>query len=264
MPTPSGPASSGSADLQGDLWGARAEAWSEHEVQGRPIFEEVLRRTGVGDGTRLLDLGCASGTLCRLAADRGARVFGLDAAETLIAIARRRVPEGEFGRGDIQFLPYEDGAFDVVTAVNSLQFAADSAAAVREAARVARPGGAVAVALWGPPDEVELFVPVRAVSALMPGPPPTRTLLEPGALERALAEAELTARESVDGRVAFEFADAGEMLRQMSSAGGTVRAISVLGDDAVQRALLEAMEPFRTPEGGYRLRNAWRLVVSTR
>lgn len=265
MPTPSGlPSSPGSADVQGDLWGARAESWAEHEAQGLPIFEELLTRIGAGPGTRLLDLGCAAGSLCRVAVDRGAEVSGLDAAETLLAHARRRVPEGTFVRGDVQFLPYEDGAFDAVTAVNSLQFAADPVAALREAGRVTRPGGTVGVAVWGSPESVDLFTVVRAVTALVPGPSPTRPLLAPGALEEAMQEVGLHVRESSDHRSAFVFPDEETMLRQICSAGGTVRVIREVGEDAVRRALLEAMDQFRGDDGGYRLDNAWHLALASR
>jgi len=255
-------AASGSADVQGDLWGARAEAWARHEVKGTPIFREALDRARVAEGTRLLDLGCAAGTLCVLARERGARVAGLDAAETLIEIARHRAPDGDFRRGDVQFLPYEDRAFEVVTAVNSLQFAADPAVAVREAARVTAPGGRVAIALWNTADRVDLFVPVRALGALVPGPPPTRSLLEPGVLEAAMSAADLGGFETHVGRLSLEFIDDEEMLDQMTSAGGTIRVVRAVGEERAREALLEAMQEFRTDDGGYRLVNAWRLVVA--
>jgi SAM-dependent methyltransferase len=251
------------AELQGELWGARAEAWAEHEPQGTPIFDEVLHRAGVGAGTRLLDLGCGTGTLCRLATDRGARVAGLDASETLVAKARRRVPEGDFRHGDLQFLPYEDAAFDVVTGVNAFQFAADPVEALRAARRVVTFGGTVAVALWGRPERVDLFAAVRAVAALVPASPPlNRSLLEPGAVEEAIAEAGLNVRESGDGHSTFEFPDTTTMLRQMTAAGGMVRVARAVGEDVVRRTLLDVMERFQTPVGGYRLENEWHFVIA--
>lgn len=254
--------SHGSAGLQGELWGARAEAWAEHEPQSTPIFEAVLDLAGVGTGTRLLDLGCGTGTLCRLAADRGAKVAGLDASAALLEIARRRVPEADFRVGDLQLLPFASGDVDVVTAVNSLQFADDPVAALREAGRVAGPNGKVAIAVWGSPEEVALFTVMRSVAALVSGPPTRRPLLEPEGLERAIAEAGLTIHATRDGRSALVFGDRSEMLRQMTSAGGTVRIAREVGDRAVEGALVEAMAQFETEDGGYRLENAWRVVVA--
>ena len=48
-------------------------------------------------------------------------------------------------------LPYDDGSFDVVTAYNAIQYAVDPAHAVAELARVCRPGGRVAIGIWGEP-----------------------------------------------------------------------------------------------------------------
>jgi ubiquinone/menaquinone biosynthesis C-methylase UbiE len=51
----------------------------------------------------------------QIAAERGAVVTGIDASSMLLEIARSRVPNGDFRVGDLEALPYSDGAFDVVT-----------------------------------------------------------------------------------------------------------------------------------------------------
>ena len=88
----------GSAGVQSDLWGARAREWCVMEAQMRPLYETVLERVGVGQGTELLDAGCGAGLAAQLAAQRGAVVSGLDATSALLAIAAERVPSGEFTR----------------------------------------------------------------------------------------------------------------------------------------------------------------------
>src|SRR3954453_5213529 len=102
--------------VNGRLWGARARSWAEvQERQARPAYEAVLERSGGGPGTRYLDVGCGAGMAAQLAAARGAQVSGIDASEALLAIARERVPTGQFHPGDIEDLPFPAGAFDVVT-----------------------------------------------------------------------------------------------------------------------------------------------------
>lgn len=96
---------SGSAHRWGPVWGARAHDWAASEVRQVPTYEEAIRRVGIGAGQRVLELGCGSGVFLRLAADRGAEVFGLDASEALIELARSRVPEADLRVGDMQFLP---------------------------------------------------------------------------------------------------------------------------------------------------------------
>ena len=129
----------GSAERWGPLWGARPHDWAINEEQQLPTYEEAIRRVGLGAGQRVLEVGCGSGVFLRAAADRGASVVGLDASETLIELARARVPEAELVVGDMQFLPYDDDTFDLVAGFNSFFFAADMVAALREAGRVASP-----------------------------------------------------------------------------------------------------------------------------
>ena len=62
----------------------------------------------LGAPAHVLDLGCGAGTFLRAAADRGARVSGLDASPALLELARMYVPEAALTVGDLQALPYAD------------------------------------------------------------------------------------------------------------------------------------------------------------
>jgi SAM-dependent methyltransferase len=163
----------GSAKVQGDLWGQAPLDWANlQEPKHIPLFEAMLDAARVGEGTRLLDAGCGGGGASRLAAGRGARVTGLDAASGLIEVARERVPSGDFRVGDIEELPFEDDVFDVVLAANSVQYAADHVAALRELGRVCAPEGQIVVGLFGTPDKVEFRAILQAVREALPEPPP--------------------------------------------------------------------------------------------
>ena len=152
------------AGTEGPEWSARAEGWAEQwGAFADPAREVLADVTGIGPGMRVLDVGCGSGELCALAAARGSEVAGIDAAEGMIEIARRRVPGADLRVGPMEELPWEDDRFDVATAVNALQFAADFVAALAEAARVVRPGGSVAVCNWGRMEHRELFAVMRAL-----------------------------------------------------------------------------------------------------
>src|ERR1700761_5895806 len=139
-----------SSAVNGKLWGASARDWADiQEATARPVYEAVLARTGVAFWTRFLDVGCGAGLTAQLAAGLGAEVAGVDAAETMIAIARERTPAGDFHVGDLEALPFAEGAFDVVTGFNAFQYAANPVVALTEARRVVRPGGMVVVMTWG-------------------------------------------------------------------------------------------------------------------
>ena len=142
----------GSATVQGQLWGARAQDWAAYTEQvSLPLFGAVLDAARVTPGARLLDAGCGAGLLALLASLRGAQVSAVDASAALLDIARQRIPAADVRQGDLEALPFADSTFDAVTAVNSLFYAAHMDSAMRELVRVVRPGGRVVVTAWGPP-----------------------------------------------------------------------------------------------------------------
>jgi SAM-dependent methyltransferase len=257
---------SGTAGLQGELWGARAEAWAEQESQQAPIYEEIIHRVGIGPGATVLDVGCGSGVFLRAAADRGAEVVGLDASHALVEIACARVPEGEIRVGDLQFLPYDADRFDVVTGFNSFQFAADTTAALREARRVAKQGASVVIQVWGRAERCDLTALLRSVTPLLPGPLPTgpggRALSEPGVLEAMATEAGLTPEATGHIVSAFEYLDEEAMVRTMLSAGMFVLAARTSGEEAVRAAIVDSMAPFRASTGAYHLENEWHYLIA--
>ncbi len=92
-----------------------------------PAREVIAERTSIGPGTRMLDMGCGTGELCRLAIERGAEAAGIDAAEGMVELARAKLPGADLRVGQIEELPWDDDSFDVVTGLNSFQFAAERA-----------------------------------------------------------------------------------------------------------------------------------------
>lgn len=262
-------AEAGSAPEQGPLWGARAKDWAEvQEPAARPIFEAVLKATGAGPGTSLLDVGCGAGLLCQLASERGAAVAGFDAAESMIATARTRVPGGDFRVGDMESLPFADHSFDVVTGVNSFQFAANPVRALSEACRVAKPRASVVIATWGKPEDCEAAAIIAALRSLSPPAPANApgpfALSKREALEDILRQAGLqpTAFQEVDAP--FHYVDRATALRGVLAAGPSVRAVQASGEEQVVQALTAVLEQFRQADGSYHLKNTFMFVVAAR
>ncbi|MBV9193504.1 MAG: methyltransferase domain-containing protein [Solirubrobacterales bacterium] len=257
----------GSAAINGELWGERARDWAElQEGSRRPDFELCLRRTGIGHGTELLDLGCGAGGFCRLAADAGARVTGIDAAAGMLEIARERVPGGRFDVGDVQFLPYDDGTFDVVTGFHSLPFAADPLAALREAARVAKPGGSLFIVIFGREDRNQLAVVLGAIRSLLSpvraGAPGPTALSDSEVLDDLITHAGVATVEDGLVETAYEYPDLDTALRAIRSAGLTLLAERAVGEAAINGAIAGALAPYRTPGEGFRLEVESRYILA--
>ena len=248
------------AGTEGPEWSARAAGWAEQWGRfAEPAREALADLTAIGPGARVLDVGCGSGEMCALAVARQAEAAGVDAAEGMIEIARRRVPTADLRVGPMEQLPWEDDRYYVVTAINALQFAADFVDALAEAARAARPGGTVAVSNWGPMEDRQLFVVMRA---LRDGPSAAGSAIsEPGGLERLARNAGLDPRESGDIEVPYEAPDQ-ESLVQAFFNDALFGVLQRLGEDEVRRLIVEAAEPFRRPDGSYRFENRFRYVVA--
>jgi SAM-dependent methyltransferase len=143
-------------DTQRGLWGQRPEDWAQlAEPQNTGLIDAALDAGGVSTGTALLDVGCGSGLALARAAARGARAAGIDIAGSLLAIAAQRVPDADLREGGLDELPFGDAVFDVVLAVNALQFAFDITAALGEIARTMRPDGRLVIAQFSTPERCE-------------------------------------------------------------------------------------------------------------
>ncbi len=257
----------GTAQVQGSLWGTRARDYAEIvEPFARPLYEAVFEAAGVEVGTRVLDVGCGPGLAAQLAAKRGAHVAGLDAAEASLSIARERTPEGYFRVGEMEDLPWVDNTFDVVTGFNAFQYATDVVNALREARRVAMPGGRVAMAVLGRQQDCDIAALMPALGKFLPPPPPGApgpfALSAPGRVEALLEQAGLSPLTSGEVDCPFEFPDLETAVHGNMSTGPAAVAIRQAGVEAVQQAIAEALAPFRTSEGGYRMRNRMRYVIA--
>ena len=114
-----------------------------------PLLVEFAR---VGDGERLLDVGCGTGSLTRalVGMTRRATIVGIDPVTSFVEYARKQVTDARvsFDVGDAQALPYPAASFDGVLSCLVFHFIPDAPKAAGELRRVTRPGGAVTVCTW--------------------------------------------------------------------------------------------------------------------
>lgn len=137
------------------------DAWSIHYDRSllqrlffRPTHEKVLSvlsTAGVAPAARILDIGCGTGLFMRrlLEADPACHVTGLDLSEQMLARARhccRELPPQQAARthlvqADAEYLPFDDGEFDVITCNHSFHHYPHQGKVLREMNRVLAPGG---------------------------------------------------------------------------------------------------------------------------
>jgi SAM-dependent methyltransferase len=250
----------------GELWSRGARDWAKYiEPHALPLYNAVHERLGIGKGTRLLDVGCGPGGSALLAAERGAKVAGLDASPGSIAVARERVSDGDFRVGDMETLPWPDGSFDAVTAFNSLQFAGNPVTALTEVRRVLSPAGKLGMAIWAPREESQQPKIMDAISALAPPQSPDTpgpfALSKPGVVDSMLEAAGLRVVDSGTVPVVVEYPDAEAASTAIMAGGGSARAIQHSGEERVRQVILEALEEFRTEAGSYRIENCFRFLI---
>lgn len=115
----------------------------------RPACLDLL---GDVAGSWVLDVACGSGLYAEELTRRGARVTGFDQSPRMVALARRRVPGGEFRPHDLAD-PLEwsaDDQFDLALFALALEYVDNRVDALREIRRVLKPGGALVLSRMHP------------------------------------------------------------------------------------------------------------------
>jgi 2-polyprenyl-6-hydroxyphenyl methylase/3-demethylubiquinone-9 3-methyltransferase len=137
-------------------WDSSGPAAALHAIN-RPRLAFYLDALGDLAGRLVLDAGCGGGLVAKTLAEAGAVVVGLDRSLGSLQVARRAVgrqatPPGSSAgmsgsfhpaRGQLERLPFADGAFDAVVAADVLEHVPDLPAAVGEIARVLAPGASL-------------------------------------------------------------------------------------------------------------------------
>ncbi len=184
------------AHLRG-MWATVAPAWGAHaeyaDARGAALTARLLELTRPQRGERVLELACGAGGAGIAAAERvapGETVLS-DVVPEMTAIAAARAAERGLANVTTRVLDLDDidqdaASFDVVLCREGLMFALDPARAVTEIARVLRPRGRTALAVWGPRSANPwLGIVLDAVAAELGRPVPPPSVPGPFALAHA-------------------------------------------------------------------------------
>jgi SAM-dependent methyltransferase len=250
----------------GEVWGTGT--YERLAARFAPVQDQLVNLLRISKGDRVLDLATGTGELAVRAARSGGIVTGIDIAEPMLAKARERAKEEgvdiTFNLGNVEYLPYEDGCFDVLVSNFGVVFAPDHANVAAEVARVSCPGGRLGFTAWKPnPKLAEIYR--RFTEEPIEG----REVFEWGRedhVEDMLGEDfEL---EFEDGTLWLE-ADSGEEIWTLfSESAPPVIALLKQLDDAgredFHQAFVELYESYRTKDGGVRAPRRYLLVLGRR
>ena len=268
------------------MWSSVAPAWAEHasyvDRRSAGLTAAMLVRTAPRPGERVLELACGAGGLALAAAPLvgpGGEVVASDVSPEMTAIAAARARAAGLDQVtprvlDLQAIDEPDAAYDVVLCREGLMFAPDPTRAVAEIRRVLRPGGRVAIAVWGPRERNPwLGVVLDAASAVLgrPMPPPDVpgpfALTDAGALATALRDADLAGVSVEEHPVPLVAGSVEEWWsRTTALAGPLARVLAGLSADQA-RGLAEraraAACPYATGEGGLAFPGLAHLATSS-
>ena len=123
--------------------------WVPHLLA--PFARELVEAVAAED--RVLDVGCGTGLVACLAAERAGAagcVVGVDPTPEFLSVARTKTLQcpSEWIEACAEELPLRDASFDVVLCNQVWQYVSDPAAAFRQMQRVAKPGGRIAGGVW--------------------------------------------------------------------------------------------------------------------
>jgi len=164
---------------QVDVWDRMGPIYAQ-EVDYRfvPVIDQMILRSSLLPGLRVLDVGTGSGAVALRTAHlvRGGEVIGVDISRQMLDIARKRAVAAQldnttFVKGSAEELPVDSDSIDRVLASLSLMYSLDRMAAAREFARVLRPGGRVVAAFWAGQEENDIVKFQMMAGSLAPEPP---------------------------------------------------------------------------------------------
>ena len=172
-----------------DRWMGAAPFWEKHRETIRRMFEPVTQALleEIGSGRTILDVATGPGEpALSIAAGIGSNgeVVGIDPVPEMVAAARKAADR--FGLANARFevafadrLPFPDNTFDAVVSRFGAMFFPSPLDAIREMLRVLKPGGNLALAVWGTAESNPFFSALSRVLEHYAGPPPP----EPEALD---------------------------------------------------------------------------------
>jgi len=173
-------------EYERELWAGRASAYERGFARLTSYtIEPLLDAAGVGQGTRMLDVGTGPGFVSLAAVRRGAEVSAVDADPDMVETATRNAGI-EVQEAILPEVPFENDEFDAVVGNFVINHVGEPDVALKELRRVLRPGGRLALTCWRMPGSGALAIvrdAIEQVGVPWPDDIPNTPFLEYGEVE---------------------------------------------------------------------------------
>jgi len=249
-------------------WNRVAGGWEKwdrfFDEQMAFLNHRLVADARLRSGMQVLDLGSGTGYPALLGAHTvgpGGRMIGMDLAEEMLAVARRKatalgLQNVTFRTGDATSLPFEANSFDAVTSRFCLMFLPEIPKAAAEIARVLRPGGWVAAAVWSAPEKnPSIGLSMEAIKKVVELPPPDPTapgifrLATPGDLAGMMQQAGLIDVAEQEFLAEWSYASADEYYTSLMEIAAPVQSLmarlSAAQIQEVRRLITHAATPYQ-------------------
>ena len=258
-----------------EVWKAMAPGWERWRAQLaealRPVREWLIGELGPEPGDTVLELGAGTGeTGFEAAATLGedGRLVSSDFSAEMVDVARRRGTQLRLGNVDYRVIDAErieldSGSVDGVLCQSAYMLVADPAAALAETRRVVRPGGRLALSVWGAPER-NPWASIGGMILIERGHMPLPEPEAPGVFSMASEErtralldgAGFTSVRTEEVPVRFAFRDLDGYEQWVIDVAGpfamVVRGLPEDEREVLRARLREGFVPFAT-KGGYEL-----------
>jgi ubiquinone/menaquinone biosynthesis C-methylase UbiE len=258
-----------------EIWGAMAPGWERRRdyiwETGRAVGEWMVRELDPKPGDTVLELGAGPGDTgfpaAALLGERG-RLISTDFSPDMMELARRR--GAELGHRNVDYrvmdaerIDLDSDSVDGVLCRFGYMLMANPAAALAETRRVLRPGGRLALAVWGAPERNpwaaiggRLLVERGHMPPPEPGAPGVFSMGSEGRTRALLEDAGFDDVRTEEIAVRFAFSDVDDYVSFAIDTAGpfamVIRGLPESEIDSLKAQLGEAFVPF-TADGRYEL-----------
>lgn len=236
-------------NFEHDAWEEISHGYELHFARlTSQSVDAVLDSADVGSGQAVLDVCCGPGMLTAAALSRGAKATGIDFSAEVVALARSKVPDADFQKGDAQSLPFADNTFDSVICGFGIIHVPEPQRALSEMHRVLKPGGRVAVSVWEAPNSDNgfglLFGSIKAnadMSVDLPHGPDFFQFSDHTKMSGALLEIGFGNPSTIITAQFWELNDANGLITCIMEGAVRARALIMAQTDNIQEAISEAV-----------------------